>query len=507
MKKQAILRSLLILLVIVIALPVFAACKKDEEQPKDTEAYEQVTDDPRFEKDDLPADLSFNNTEIRWSICSSQAAYDYFASDEQSTNLIDREIYEATGVVEERLDIILTFDLRQYSWATRAEDYSMVCQEILNGVCESDIITGASCIPLYGGNSMLFEDISQLNYIDLDKPWWDQNLKNAFGEGTYMVSGDAYLGSVSNLSCMYFNQDFLTDRGITENLYDTVKSGAWTLEKLEILTKDMYVEGDESTVLDDTYGVTFGDGNKYTSFINAFDVHFYNKNSDNVYTYAAASQTTVEKMDRLKAFNFNNPQVLPCIGEHETEEYSIMIEGKGRLINRAFTEGRAAFTFSLFDDAKFFYNPEEFAIGLLPYPKYDEQQKNYSINSSGVGFFIPVSARNADMSAAVLEAWSSQMYRSVIPVYFEEVLQLRYSTDNAMSSMFDLIRSSRTCRLDSLIEDPDLLNIGAWSMKGYMTKHPTYGNKSWSVLTAENELVAMAQLERIGELFGFSVDY
>lgn len=99
------------------------------------------------------------------------------------------------------------------------------------------------------------------------------------------------------------------------------------------------------------------------------------------------------------------------------------------------------------------------------------------------------------------------MYRSVIPVYFEEILQLRYSAGSEMSAMFDLIRSVRTCKLETVISDPDLLNISAWSMKGYMTKHPTYGNKSWTVITTENELVTMAQLERLGKLFGFDVDY
>lgn len=465
------------------------------------------TDDPRFVKDELPANLSFNNTEIYWMICDFKDVYENFHVEENSTSVVDSGIFEATAYVEERIGVILNFIYRDYTWDTRASDYSMICQEIFNGVSEADIITARGILPVYGGSNMLFEDMTQLDYIDLEKPWWDQNLKNAFGEGAYMVTGDGYLGSVSSLNCIYFNQDFLTDRGITENLYDTVKNDDWTLEKLELLTKDMYSAGDESTVLDDTYGVTYGDGNKYSSFLNAFNVNFYTKNSDNVFTYAAASQTTIEKMDRLKSFNFDNPQVLPCIETHETTEYSITIEGANRKINRAFQEGRAAFTFSIFDDAKYFYNPEGFELGLLPYPKYDDQQSDYAINSSGIGFWIPISAKNANMSAAVLEAWSSQMYRSVIPMYFENVLQIRYSTGNEMSEIFDLIRSSRICKLESILSDPDLLNISAWSMKAYMTKHPTYGNKSWTVITTENELVTMAQLERIGKLFGFSVDY
>lgn len=507
MKKQAILRGLLLLLVIVISLPVFASCKKDPEQPKDTREYDEVTDDPRFEKDDLPADLSFENAEVHWMICDNQGVYESFYVEENSISVVDKEIYNTTIRVESRLDIFLTFDYRSYTWDTRSNDYSLICQQILNGVCEADIITARGILPAYGGDTMLFQDISELNYIDLDKPWWDQNLTGSFGSGTYMVTGDAYLGSVSSLSCIYFNQNFLNDHGVTEDLYDTVENGDWTLEKLETLTKDMYFEGDENTVLDDTYGVTFGDGSKYSAFLTAFNVNYYTKDSNDVFTYAASSPITVEKMDRLQSFNFNNSQVLPCIDVHETEEYSITIEGANRKINRAFQEGRAGFTFSIFDDAKYFYDPTGFKLGLLPYPKYDTQQSDYSISSSAIGFWIPTSASNADMSAAVLEAWSSDMYRSVIPVYFEEILQLRYSAGSEMSAMFDLIRSVRTCKLETVISDPDLLNISAWSMKGYMTKHPTYGNKSWTVITTENELVTMAQLERLGKLFGFDVDY
>jgi hypothetical protein len=99
------------------------------------------------------------------------------------------------------------------------------------------------------------------------------------------------------------------------------------------------------------------------------------------------------------------------------------------------------------------------------------------------------------------------MYRSVVPEYFESVLQLRYSTDEEMAEMFDLIRSSRSFSISCALEDPELMIISSWSIKAYIAQNPKYGNKNWSVVAAENELIAMAQLERIGKIYGFTVNY
>ena len=509
MKQTKLFRALILVLAMLLVFPTLSACKKEDKTPSTGANGSQETADPRFEADDLPADLSFNDAEVRWMICSSETDYNMFHADESTVDYIEGELYKTATQVESRLNISLAIDHRSTTWGTRDSDYSIVCYEIINGVCEYDMITSATTLPLYSGQSeMVFKDISQLNYINLEKPWWTQNLNSVLGDEIYFVSGDGYLGSVKNLGCVFFNQNFLDAHGVTENMYELAENGEWTLEKMELLTKDMYIsaDGTDSQKGGDSYGVTFGDGNKYTGLIESLGIDFYTRNSDNCYTYAAASTRVIDIMDTLRNFNDNNLSVLSCIGIHETEEYSIRLEGQSRLINRAFSEGRAAFTFSLFDDAKYLYNPEAFKLGLLPYPKYDVSQE-YRTAEAKLVTYIPMTAKNADMSAAVLEAWSSQMYRSVIPAYFESVLQLRYSADTEMSAMFDMIRESRAFSISSLIEDPDLLNIGAWSMKGYMTQSGSYGSKSWNVIATENELIAMAQLERIGKVFGFSVDY
>ncbi|MBQ2734617.1 MAG: hypothetical protein IJF33_02185, partial [Clostridia bacterium] len=208
MGKKKFMRILFVLLTICLVFPL-AACKNDTLKDGETVGYETVTDDPRFVKDDLPSGLSFSNAEVRWAICAGVSVYDCFFAEAQSPNVIDNVIYEATGAVEDRLDIVLSFEYREYDWETRVANYAALSNEILNGISSYDIITSAAYFPMWSGQSqMMVQDIGELDYIDLDKPWWTQNLNKCFGDKVFLVSGDAYLGSVKNLGCLFFNQDF-----------------------------------------------------------------------------------------------------------------------------------------------------------------------------------------------------------------------------------------------------------------------------------------------------------
>ena len=56
-------------------------------------------------------------------------------------------------------------------------------------------------------------------------------------------------------------------------------------------------------------------------------------------------------------------------------------------------------------------------FGLVPYPKYDEQQADYLSYNLGTSYLaITKSALNPEMSAAVMEALSAANHKTVIPV-------------------------------------------------------------------------------------------
>ena len=70
--------------------------------------------------------------------------------------------------------------------------------------------------------------------------------------------------------------------------------------------------------------------------------------------------------------------------------------------------------------------------GIIPYPKYDENQDGYyTFQHDQIGLFtIPVTSTKKDMAGAVLEAMSSESSKTVVPSYYEVALKSKYSRDS-----------------------------------------------------------------------------
>ena len=88
----------------------------------------------------------------------------------------------------------------------------------------------------------------------------------------------------------------------------------------------------------------------------------------------------------------------------------------------------------------------EIEYGILPMPKYDETQENYSTN---LGFphtlyAISSSSTQPENAALVLESMAANGYTEITPVLFEDALKLRYSPELEDAMMFDILRDT-TC--------------------------------------------------------------
>ena len=82
-------------------------------------------------------------------------------------------------------------------------------------------------------------------------------------------------------------------------------------------------------------------------------------------------------------------------------------------------------------------------FGILPYPKYTEDQEMYlNYFGGGVSTCIPVSCdidyANEEVSA-VIEALASESYRFVSVPFYEAALKAAYNRDEISSQMIDII--------------------------------------------------------------------
>ena len=86
----------------------------------------------------------------------------------------------------------------------------------------------------------------------------------------------------------------------------------------------------------------------------------------------------------------------------------------------------------------------EVDFGILPYPKYDEDQSRYytTILRRYTVSAVPITASSADNSAQILEALSSEGSRTIIPKYYEIALKGKYVRDESSTQVLDLVKDS-----------------------------------------------------------------
>ena len=426
------------------------------DNPSTTAPDNQTTTEPDdgFVKDELPGDLDFGNAEVSW-FCGdySSAYFDDIYAEDQNGSLVNDAIYNARRSVEERLKIKLSVERYEFVWAGVSEYNQLVKSMVMSGDTTYDAYVGYTLVPLIieGG---YFSDLAENKYLDFDKPWWNQDCRSLMpGNSVWFVTGDATMSLIKHSLCVYFNQDLLDAYSIKDNMYDLVRSGKWTLDTLESLIKDTYsdLNGNSEADVEDRYGLTFGDNNKYRMFTSALNVNMYTKTKDG-YELSFISERTNDVFTRLQTLLNENENVRKAQGNNDNNTDSFMSFG-GNYVSKIFTSGNSLFTASLVGDAAAVLDNSKFNVGMIPFPKYDEDQDDYYTSAQRFAhIYIPstVIGDQNDRAGAVLEAWASECYRSVMPTYFETSLKTRYSNDNDMAAMFDLLRANTRVEFGTL---------------------------------------------------------
>ena len=267
------------------------------------------------------------------------------------------------------------------------------------------------------------EDWRKLPFVNLEEPWYNQSANTAF-----CFAGKQYI-AVSDLTYpvqQHFR--YLCNLDMLDSLklpypYALVDSGDWTIEKLMEYIKNVYIDENNDGVKDasDTYGlVTTVNGT--SRLINNWDESpvrtgtdgfIFNLNSDRL-------QSMVEKMNAL---------------QHSPDTYTQ--EGVNYTI---FNSGRALFEVYSSD-------PDDlrgitFRYAYLPYPKYDENQKDYITVTHGGIMAVPMSCPDLDRAGNIIEAMSAASYLHLKDAFIETYFNNRILRDADSVRMYRLMRDT-----------------------------------------------------------------
>lgn len=489
-------------LLLISLLASLASCGSQNSGKNDTTSSGDSTDTTaeettsQFVKDDLPSDLDLGGKTVGIMIGDYNNAFiDDMYSPEETGNRLSDAVYKTVKNVEDRLNVILDYNYETYTWPEMSSFQSKITSGILAGDNSYDLLFDVMNYSAQMLDGEYFLNLTENRYISTDKPWYNQTvIENMPDDYIYFLSGQFSLVNIKSALALYFNADLYNTLGLTEDIYSIVDDGKWTLDKLDELTKNTYsdLNGDTKADVSDRYGITFGDTNKYIGFIKSCGIDIFKKTSSG-YEFTYDNEHASEVVSRLCALINENENTLPAIYDTSDAERFIS-SGGGNFVSKAFVDKRALFSFSLIADAATIVPSIDFSYGLLPYPKWDENQAEYAtMLQRNCYVMMPSTVEDTDSAGAVLEALASESYRTLVPEYCEVSLKVRYSQDDNVARMFDLI-------INSIVYDPgeiyaSLLGTPSGDIKGAIVDN----KPNWASYMAKKKTALIEKMNKITE--------
>ncbi len=286
-------------------------------------------------------------------------------------------------------------------------------------------------------NMYKFED------IDFTRPGWNQHTVEelTLNGKLYMAFGDIFAerGITYNHS-FFFNKvlfdkfdinTIIKDNYSESNIYDLVRSGKWTFDAMLKMIDGIYVDtnGDGIAGFEDTYGL--GQSIPVSGvYRTAFDCEIMTRDAEGWPVLNINTEKFIDIHSRVFDLCFNNPSVR--MGEHAEES----------LLGKTFVAGQLALYSGFLCDVNVLREMED-EFGVIPFPKYDELQKDYLTTARGDNYFlsIPMNVKEGDFEFVGLVTESLAYYGNTLvrPAVYDETLKGKMTRDEDSIEMLDIL--------------------------------------------------------------------
>lgn len=331
-----------------------------------------------------------------------------------------------------------------------------VRQDVLAGAGAYDAGYGMSftCSALIATNSLM--DMSEFTTVDLDMPWWTQSLRD-----TYSIAGALYLLNGPILTCHYqdaasvlFNKVVAEDYGI-DGLYDLVKSGEWTFDKMFEI----------ASVIPENIGGSgayrFGDPDAVSMLIaQGITITKFDENGV-PYIEDAIDKTIVDIADKYCRIFGDDTLTVNTKGSFAGHNYENFEEKYGYdRYEDMFADDRILFLFIPTDEAAWL-RIHEVQFGILPMPKANVSQENYISYATPVSafdVFTPKTTKDPTVTDVILEAMAALGYKYFKPVFYDTMLKSRMVYDYESKDMVDIIFNTKRHDMINMFDEGNSIN-------------------------------------------------
>ena len=384
--------------------------------PAETDYYANVPDGADFGGYEFTV-LTYNNSG-NWDI--------YIAPEAENGDIVNDAAFRRNSEVEDLLNITI----EQVAVDGTNVHETNFKNSILAGEDEYDLCTFWSP----GERSAYITENLVYNWkdmpnIDLSAPWYNQTANDA-----YSIAGKQYF-AVSDFTFpvhqhwrVLFNKQMMEEFK-REMPYQAVMDGKWTYDMMLDYCKDVYqdVNADGLRGLEDQYGMATN-----AWFLSAIPVN--------------SGELPIRSTDKGFEINLYSERITNIVEDIValTKNVDFCVElVSGNKQYEVFKQGRALFEMYGSDPA-LLRDIDAFDFGYLPYPKYDENQKDYIVWSAGGLLAIPNTASDISRTGAIVEALSAASTKYIKDAFVEKYIEGKVLRDEESVEIYRMMRDLAT---------------------------------------------------------------
>ena len=379
-------------------------------------------------------DVDFDGHDFRVMIRGQRCEWDSqdIVAEELTGAVVNDAVFNRNAEVEDALNITITG-----VWVPEYQMRDQLRRSVAAGDGSFDaVMMNFESLTNAMQQGMLVQ-LDDLNGIDLSFPWWDQSLlrETSVMNRNFFATGDITIKTNDGTWTMMFNKQMAQDFSLP-NIYDIVRAGEWTVEKMLELGRGVSMDLDGSgvmtnadryaftTTIDTVQGLFFSMGNRITR-----------KDALDLPTFALYGDHLMRSLD--------------MIFEIMTGADHFTLEALPYAVQMAFEEDRALFLAEVMQ-LVIRLRQMETDFGVIPMPKFDRYQERYLTTIhhwASAAVAIPQGVADEERSATVIEALAYGGFKFIRPAYYDTALVGQLIRDYESEEMLDIILAGRVADL------------------------------------------------------------
>ncbi len=380
-----------------------------------------------------------------------------FWAETDSDDPVISAVFSRMSLIEDRFGVKIEI----IENATRSGIGSLVKKDISSGDKEYDLVMQVMSNAYTLAQSGYLINLEEVPYLDLKSDVWDQSYlsQSSIGGINYFATGEITTMDNDGTWVMMFNKKLAANLDL--DIYTLVKEGKWTFDKLLELAKDFYEDLNNNGQADeqDKFGITttidFIQGLFY-----AADGRIIRKDTDDIPYLDFNNERNSAIIDKIIDIYYAKNRVT-----FDCHDFTHVNPAAHLIAQEMFEEDRGLF-YSEVMQCAIRLREMETDYGIIPCPKFDESQKEYTTHSVAavtlcamITSNMKADSKKLERAGMITQALAVEGKNILTPAYYEKSLKTKGARDAESYDMLPIIFANRACDIGYMAEENTVASL------------------------------------------------